>query len=389
MVSFAMNVLLEVIFWAAAGLTVYVYVGYPLFVHLVSRLFPRPMIRGKYEPAVSLIIAAYNEEKDIREKLHNTLALRYPAGKLEIIVVSDCSTDRTDDIVREFASEGVRLIRQSERRGKTAAQNLAVEAATGEIILFSDATSIYQADVLEEMLPNFADPAVGCVAGKLVYVDRSASVIGDGATRYWNYETFLKESESRACSLIGVSGCIYAVRRSAYVPMYEEACSDFLICTLIYRQGLRTVYQPSAVCFEDTNTRTAEEFRMRVRIISQTFTDLWRNRDMMNPAKAGLYSIQLISHKLLRYAIPLFLASMLISSGLLATGSLFYSVVFATQALFYLVAIADWAFQKQGVDVKLAALPRYFCVANLASVAGFYKFIKGERFARWEPIRDR
>ena len=222
-----------------------------------------------------------------------------------------------------------------------------------------------------------------------MYVDRSASAIGDGARKYWNYETFLKESESRACSLIGVSGCIYAVRRSAYVPMYEEACSDFLICTLIYRQGLRTVYQPSAVCFEDTNTRTAEEFRMRVRIISQTFTDLWRNRDMMNPAKAGLYSIQLISHKLLRYAIPLFLASMLISSGLLASRSLVYSVLFAAQALFYLVAIADWAFQKQGIDVKLAALPRYFCVANLASVAGFYKFIKGERFARWEPIRDR
>ncbi len=382
-----MTLMLEIIFWSAAGLVAYVYIGYPILVYLVGRLFPRRVAGNTFEPTVSLIIAAYNEERDIGAKLQNTLELEYPENRLEIIVVSDCSSDRTDEIVREFSSSGVRLLRQSERRGKTAAQNAAVQTAKGEIILFSDATSIYKADVLREIMQNFADPTVGCVAGRLVYVDKAGSGVGEGAKKYWSYETFLKENESRACSLIGVSGCIYAVRRSAYVPMYEEACSDFLICTIVYRQGLRTVYQPSAVCYEDTNTRTTEEFRMRVRIISQTFTDLWRNRDMMNPLNAGFYAVQLLSHKLLRYAVPLFLIIMLVTSGALV-GSMFYATIFALQLLFYFIAAGDWAIQKWGVDLRIATVPRYFCLANLASVAGFYKFLKGERFARWEPIRD-
>lgn len=382
-----MTLVLEIIFWSAAALAAYVYVGYPILVYLVSRIFPRRVAQGPLEPTVTLIIAAYNEERDIRAKLQNTLELEYPKNKLEIIVVSDHSSDRTDDIVREFSSSGVKLLRQTERRGKTAAQNAAVKAASGEVILFSDATSMYNADVLREIIQNFSDATVGCVAGRLVYVDRTGSGVGQGAKKYWSYETFLKENESRACSLIGVSGCIYAVRRSAYVPMYEEACSDFLICTIVYRQGLRTVYHPAAVCYEDTNTRTTEEFRMRVRIISQTFTDLWRNRDMLNPLNAGFFAVQLLSHKLLRYAVPLFLVIMLATSVALA-GSIFYASIFALQCLFYFVALGDWAIQKWGVDLKIASVPRYFCLANIASVAGFYMFLKGERFARWEPIRD-
>lgn len=382
-----MTIALEIMFWGAAGLIAYVYIGYPILVYVTGRLFSQPILCKPFEPTVSLIIAAYNEEKDIRAKLQNTMSLNYPKDKLEVFVVSDCSTDGTDEIAREFASSGVKLLRQAERRGKTSAQNAAVEAASGEIILFSDATSMYEADVLQEILPNFSDPRVGCVAGRLVYVDRLGSGVGDGAKRYWNYETFLKENESRACSLIGVSGCIYAVRRSAYVPMYEEACSDFLICTILYRQGLRTIYHSAATCYEETNTRTSEEFRMRVRIIAQTFTDLWRNRDMLNPLKGGFYSIELISHKLLRYAVPVFLVLMLITSALLA-GSVFYAAIFALQLAFYSVAVIDWAIQKTGVDLKFAAIPRYFCLANLASAAGFYKFLRGERFARWEPIRD-
>lgn len=383
-----MTYLIDVVFWIAVALVAYVYAGYPILAYVVGRLFPKHVDRMPFEPTVSLIITAYNEERDIHAKLQNTLRLEYPKEKLEIIVVSDCSSDRTDEIVREFAPDGVRLLRQTMRSGKTSAQNAAVGVASGEVILFSDATSMYEENVLREIMPDFADAEVGCVAGRLIYVDDGGSGVGKGAKNYWSYETFLKENESRASSLIGVSGCIYAVRRSAYVPMYEEACSDFLICTIVYRQGLRTVYHPAAVCYEATNTRTAEEFRMRVRIISQTFTDLWRNRDMLDPRNAGFYSVQLISHKLLRYAVPLFLVIMFAASGLLAADSMFYAVVFAVQALFYFVAVVDWAIQKWGIDLRFAAIPRYFCLANLASAAGFYKFLKGERFARWEPIRD-
>ena len=139
------------------------------------------------------------------------------------------------------------------------------------------------------MLPSFADNGVGCVAGRLVYVDDESTNIGKGAQHYWDYETWLKIAESRACSLIGASGCLYAVRKSVYEPMYPEACSDFLICTSVYRKGLRSVFAPAAVCFEQTNRRADDELKMRIRVISQTFTDLWRNRDMLWPFKSGFF----------------------------------------------------------------------------------------------------
>nr|MDQ3043176.1 glycosyltransferase family 2 protein [Acidobacteriota bacterium] len=282
-----LTALAQFVFWSSAGVIFYVYVGYPLLVFAVSRLFPKPTVRAAFEPPVSIIITAYNEERDIRAKLENTLSIDYPPEKLEIIVASDCSSDKTDEIVGEFKSRGVKLYRQAERKGKTSAQNMAVERAAGEIILFSDATTLYETDVLRAMLPNFADKTVGCVAGKLVYVDASDSSVGKGARSYWNYETFLKESESRACSLIGTSGCLYSVRKSAYQPMYPEACSDFFIATLVYKQGLRTVYEPAAVCTEETNRHSGKEMQMRVRVISQTFNDLWRNREMLNPLRSG------------------------------------------------------------------------------------------------------
>jgi cellulose synthase/poly-beta-1,6-N-acetylglucosamine synthase-like glycosyltransferase len=379
----------QIIFWTSVGALFYVYVGYPLVVYLVSRLFPKNVHRGEFEPRVTILITAYNEEKDIRHKLENTLKIDYPKEKLEILVASDGSTDATDEIVREFATGGVKLFRQEGRAGKTFTQNKAVEQAGGEIILFSDATTDYRADVLRKILPNFADQSIGCVAGKLIYVDDSKSTVGKGAQSYWNYETFLKESESRAGSLIGASGCLYAVRKSAYQPMYAEACSDFLICTVVFRQGLRSVYEAEAVCTEETNRQATKEMQMRVRVISQTLTDLWRNRDMLNPLKSGFYAVQLVSHKLLRYAVPAVLFLILFSSAVLAAQSNFYGLIFLFQAAFYLAAFAAWLLERSGVRLGILAMPLYFVLANIASLIAFYKFLRGERYARWEPIREK
>jgi cellulose synthase/poly-beta-1,6-N-acetylglucosamine synthase-like glycosyltransferase len=378
----------QVIFGASVAALFYVYVGYPLLVYAVSRLRPKTVKRREYAPNVTILITAYNEENVIREKLKNTFEIDYPPEKLEILIASDGSTDRTDEIVRKFSARGVKLFRQEGRKGKTYTQNKAVETATGEIILFSDATTMYRQNVLREMLPNFADESVGCVAGKLIYVDHTKSNVGKGARSYWNYETFLKEAESRACSLIGASGCLYAVRRSAYQPMYAEACSDFLICTVVYRQGLRSVYEPNAVCTEETNRQADKEMRMRVRVISQTFTDLWRNREMLNPFRSGFYAVELFSHKVLRYAVPLFLILILISSLVLAFHSLFFTVIYALQVLFYLAAFIGWILEKKNVKIGVFAIPLYFVLANLASALAFYKFMQGENYARWEPIRE-
>ena len=382
------SLIAQIIFSLSVAALIYVYVGYPLLVYLFGEIFPLSVKKGDFAPFVTILITAYNEEKAIRTKLENALQIDYPKAKLEILVASDGSTDKTDEIVKEFADKGVKLFRQEGRMGKTFTQNKAVEEAKGEIILFSDATTDYETDVLQVMLPNFADEKIGCVAGKLIYVDESKSGVGKGAKSYWNYETFIKKAESRACSLIGASGCLYAVRKSAYQPMYPEACSDFLICTVLYQQGLRSVYEPKAVCSEETNRQTQKEFQMRVRVIGQTFTDLWRNREMLNPLRSGFYAIELISHKLLRYAVPIFLLLIFVSSAISAFYSNLFIGFFALQVLFYLTAFIAWLFEKREKSGGIFAIPLYFVLANLASVIAFYKFLRGETYARWEPIRE-
>ena len=377
-----------IVFWASVAALLYTYAGYPLLIFIVSRLRPRPVRRGENSPSVTMVITAYNEERHLRAKLENTMAIDYPRDLLEVIVASDCSSDATDKIAREFSGFGVKLLRQPKRLGKTAAQNAAVEQAKGDIILFSDATSHYESNVLRALLPDFADASVGCVAGRLVYVDKSDSRVGRGARSYWNYESFLREHESRACSLIGAPGCLYAVRKSAYVPLYHEACSDFIIATKMVEQGLRAVYQPAAVCTEETNDRADKEMRMRVRVIAQTFTDLWRHRAMMNPFRSGWYAVQLFSHKVMRYAVPFFLIATMVSSAALAFTSRWYLIFVLGQVACYSSALAGSLLECLGVRNRLLALPQYFLLANIASLIAFHKFLTGERYATWEPIRE-
>ncbi|HEX8845396.1 MAG TPA: glycosyltransferase family 2 protein [Pyrinomonadaceae bacterium] len=378
----------EIVFWLSAAALLYTYIGYPLLLMLMARLRPRAVrARADWTPSVTFIITAYNEERDLAAKLENTLALDYPKESLEIIVASDCSTDRTDEIVRSFARRGVRLHRQRERLGKTAAQNAAVELANGEIILFSDATTLYQPDVLRVLMPCFADPTVGCATGRVVYTDQSATSVGHGTRSYWSYEFLLRKNESTVCSLIGVCGCMYAVRRSAYVPLYHEACSDFIIATKMVEQNLRAVYEPAAVCMEETNEHAGKELKTRVRIITQTFADLWRNRAMMNPFRSGFYAVQLLSHKVMRYLVPLFLILILAASATLAAHSIYFAIILAGQLCVYGVATLAWMLERIGVHSRLLALPQYFVLGNLASLIAFYKFLSGERYARWEPIR--
>lgn len=380
--------LTEILFWLGLITLAYTYVGYPFLVWVISSLRPRLLQRADFEPTVTVIITAYNEERDLASKLENTLALDYPADKLEVIVASDCSSDKTDAIARAFEPRGVRLHRQPERLGKTAAQNAAVELARGEIILFSDATTLYNQDVLHAMMPNFADATVGCVAGNLVYVDPTKSRTGQGVQSYWGYETFLRRHESRIGSLIGAPGCLYAVRRKAYIPLYHEACSDFIIATKMVEQGLRAVYEPSAVCTEEANTQARSEMRMRIRIIAQTLTDLWRHRLILNPYRGGFYAIQLLSHKVLRYLVPIFMLILLATSAVLARYSTFYLVIFAVQVMCYLLAAIGWLVEALGFRIRLLSLPMYFVLANTAALIAIYKFLIGERYARWDPVRE-
>ena len=384
-----LSIYIQIVFWVAVAAIAYPYAGYPLLLIFLSKVRSKPVIRGEFTPLATVIIAAYNEERDLAQKLENTLALDYPKDRLEIIVTSDCSTDRTDEIVKSFGSRGVRLHRQTERLGKTAAQNAAVEKARGEILLFSDATTHYRPNVLRLLVSSFADPSVGCATGTVIYAHDAGSSVSHGTRSYWNYEFLLKKHESAITSLIGVCGCMYAVRKAAYVPLYHEACSDFLVATTMVRQGLRAVYEPEAVCVEEPNARAHKELAVRVRIIAQTLADLWRNQEMLNPFRKGFYAVQLLSHKVMRYLVPLFLIALLLTSAWLAFNNIFYAVVFLMQICFYLVAAASALLVRLGINSRWLALPQYFVITNVACLIALFKLARGERYVKWKPVRER
>ncbi|MEW6127512.1 MAG: glycosyltransferase family 2 protein [Acidobacteriota bacterium] len=383
-----MNIIALTIFILSLTLIVYTYVGYAVALCFLSHWLGKPVRAAEITPKLSLIIAAYNEEKDIARKLTETLALDYPKDKLEIIVASDCSSDRTDDIVREFASYGVILHRRPHRRGKTSAQNHAVGVSTGEILVFSDATTYYEKTALKKIVRSFADPQVGAATGNVIYVDRSPSDVGLGARSYWGYEFFLKQCESHLGSLLGVCGCLYAVRRSAYAQLDEDMSSDFVIASEIYLQGLRVIYDPEAISSEDTNKRGHQEFRMRTRIIEQTMSALWRYRQILNPFRHGMYAFQMISHKALRYVVPFLLIALFDANAYLASANEFFNALFIVQILFYGLAFVGWAAELLGIRLGQLAIPYYFVLANTASLFAFMKFIGGKSHVTWEPLRD-
>ncbi|MBS1788266.1 MAG: glycosyltransferase family 2 protein [Acidobacteria bacterium] len=379
---------LEVTFWFFIGLILYTYIGYPIIVFLLSRIFLRPVRKDDFTPSVSVIIAAYNEERDLPEKLENVLSLDYPKDKLEVIVVSDCSTDGTDEIVGRYADRGVILDRQEQRLGKTRAQQQAAKISTGEILVFSDATTIYRSDALKQIVRSFADPEVGCVAGQLIYVDKASTAVGNGCRSYWSYEKYLKQCESRLGSLIGVSGCLYAVRRICQVKLSDQMIDDFVIATEIHLQGLRTVYASEAVSMEDTNKRGRDELRMRIRVISQTLRALNRYREILSVSRHGMFAFQMLSHKVMRYLIPFFLIATIITNWMLMDKSLLYNYLLVGEAIFYLFAFVGWAAEKLKVKIGLLAFPYYFALVNIASIGGIIKFIGGGTQVVWEPMRE-
>ncbi len=248
---------MAVLFAITVGVLLYATAGYPLLLWLIVRVRGERAVRkGPELPRVTLIISAFNEAEVIRQKLENALALDYPQHGLEIVVISDASTDGTDEVVGEFAARGVRLARQPQRRGKTAGLNAVVPDAAGDIIVFSDANAMYAPDALRMLVQNFSDPSVGCVTGEARYVESTMSAADTGERAYWNYESRLKRLETAVGSMVGGDGAIYAIRRKLYVPMRADALSDFVNPLQIVKAGHRCVYEPRAISYE----RAADSF---------------------------------------------------------------------------------------------------------------------------------
>ena len=373
------------IFFLAGAFILYVYIGYPLFCLLLGFFKNRKILQSSVSPQVTLIIAAFNEEAFIERTLRNKLDLDYPQKKLQIIVVSDGSTDRTDEIVHRFEGEGVHLIRQEPRTGKTAAINLAVKNATGEILVFSDANSIYDRKALKKLVGNFYDPTVGYVTGKMIYTNKEGTPIGDGCSSYMRYENALRRSESRIGSIVGVDGGIDAVRRSLFEPMRADQLPDFILPLKVVQQGYRVVYEPNAILKEESLHTDSDEYRMRVRV---TLRALWAIRDMqdlLSVKRHGLFAIQLWSHKVLRYLGFIFLITLFITNLLLFGRHPLYSGFFILQVVGYFsAALYPWM-EKNGYAFKLIYFCRYFVLINLAAGQAFFQFVLGHKQVTWNP----
>ena len=235
-------------------------------------------------PSVSLLISCYNEEAIIRQKLENALQLNYPAGKMQIVVISDGSTDRTDDIVAEFQQSGIRLVRQEGRLGKTCGLNLAMTKIDSDIVVFSDANAMYHQDAIVRLVENFNDPSVGYVVGEARYVNTSTSSASTSENTYWQYEIMIKKMESKVHSVVGGDGAIYATRRELYEPLEQTDINDFVNPLQIIAKGYRGVYEPAAICYEDPAGDFAREFKRKTRIVNRSFSAILRIPAVLNPA---------------------------------------------------------------------------------------------------------
>jgi cellulose synthase/poly-beta-1,6-N-acetylglucosamine synthase-like glycosyltransferase len=376
-------------YWLSLALLFYIYIGYPLLVYALGRLRPTHVHKAEQTPAVSVLISAYNEEKDIGKTIENKLALNYPEDKLEIIVISDSSTDRTQAIIEEYVqSKGhgrVKLLIQSPRQGKTAAINTAATIARGEILVFSDANSLYESDALRKLVRNFSDSRVGYVTGKMVYGNPDGTTVGDGCSTYMRYENFLRDCETRVGSVVGVDGGIDAVRKSLYQPMRPDQLPDFVLPLKVVEQGYRVVYEPEAILREETLKSGNAEYRMRVRVALRALWALKDMRKLLSPVATPLFALQLMSHKVLRYLAFLFMMTLYGANVWLWPDHAFYQLTLVIQMAFYAGAGVGYLLERRGYSNRLFYLPYYFVLINTGAAHAFVKFLMGKKQVLWVP----
>lgn len=367
--------MLPTLFWCSVGLVLYAYFGYPCLLMAMSAMANRRVRRAPNSCAVTFIITAHNEVARIAAKIENTLAQHY-AGPLEIIVASDCSTDGTDRIVSAYAPR-VRLVRAPERRGKEAAQQLAVDAASGEILIFSDVATALARDAVATITENFADPTVGCVSSIDRFVDAGGRISGEGA--YVRYEMFLRTLEARVNTLVGLSGSFFAARRAVCRNWAADRQSDFNTLLNSVKLGLRGVLDPLSVGYYRPITDPRCEFQRKVRTVVRGMGVFVANLGMLNPLRYGLFAWQLTSHKLCRWLVPWAMITALGTNGLLATQSPGWVAMLGAQLGFYAAIAGGW------VGNRSLRIPYYFFVANLAILIAWCRYARGERMVSWNP----
>lgn len=375
-----------VLFWGAVASIAYTYVGFPLVLLWRSVVLHRPHRCEDVQPAVSLVIAAHNEAGDIARKLDNLLALDYGHDRLQVIIASDGSDDGTDDIVAGYRDRGVRLL-SLPRVGKAGALNAAIAVADGDILVFSDANSMYAPDALRALVRPFADPSVGGVAGDQRYLRGvGTDGIAAGEQRYWDLDRLLKVAGSRAGNTISATGAIYAVRRELCEPIPDGVTDDFFTSTGVIARGRRLVFARDAAAYEPVAPSGTIEFGRKVRVMTRGLRGVVLRRALLDPRRSGFYAVQLLSHKVLRrlMAVPLLVLAAA-SPALWRRGRLYRAMTLG-QGAFYTSAVAGLLLPR-GRRILVLKIPAYFCLVNAASLSAVWNILRGRRIDRWEPER--
>lgn len=370
------------VFWISVAGVAYPYFGFPLLLWCLGKIIKRPALTSDpgFAPSISLIIPVHNEDSRISRKLVNTRALDYPPERIQVLFVSDGSTDRTVEIIRANADAAFTLVELPRRGGKAAALNAGLERATNDILVFSDASIELEPESLRRLVAQFRDPKIGCVSGE----DRISESGGEGT--YGRYEVFLRRLESHVHSIVGASGSFYAQRRALCTPFTEGMAPDFLSVIRTVEQGYRAVTEPLAVGLMTSVTDTKHEFDRKVRTFIRGMTTLFAHPGVLNPLRSAVFAFTMWSHKVLRWTVPFFLVSSFISAIALFDRP-FYLAVLVAQVVFYLAALAAWA-GWGGIHRSFPGkVSLYFSIVNAAILSAWFHYSSGVRQEIWTPSR--
>lgn len=366
-------------FWVAAGIIAYTYLGYPALVFAASRLRYPHSGDTTFQPIISILISLHNEEVNVARKIENLRDLDYPRELMQVLIGSDGSTDRTKAILNDCAdSVHALVVCREHRAGKPAMLNSLASLATGEVLVFTDARQRLDRAALSELVKHFKDPWVGSVSGELCFEDVSGKRAGVGA--YWEYEKFIRKSESRLGSMLGATGALYALRRTLFTPIPAGLVLDDVFLPMgAVEKGYRAIFEPGAKIYDRMAGGAAAEFTRKARTLAGNFQLLPYLRWALNPFR-GVVAWQYVSHKVLRLFVPYCLLAVFASNlWLLDLG--FYRLTFALQAVFYLLAAAGTVVTR---PIKIIDVPHAFCVLNWAAVVGLCRFVRGAQDVAWE-----
>jgi len=384
---------MKVAFWLSLAVVFYTFAGYGILLYFIIRI--KRIVKGRdavvaplnnLMPCCTLVVAAYNEEHFIEDKIKNCLELKYPAGKLKFLFVTDGSTDKTPDIVSRYPQ--IKLLHQNGRSGKIVAVHRAMEYVDTDIVVFTDANTFLNTEALINICRHYVDKTVGAVAGeKRVQIDESADASAAGEGFYWKYESALKKWDSELYSVVGAAGELFSVRRSLYedVPT-DTVLDDFMISMLIASKGYRIVYEPQAYAMETASENVTEELKRKIRIAAGGMQSILRLKSLFNPFKYPILSFQYISHRVLRWTVTPFLLILVfaLNAVLALPGETLFKAILVAQVLFYLLAIAGMIMEKRHIRIKALFVPYYFCVMNYAVLMGIIRYFTTKQSAVWE-----